>query len=227
MRILLIEDEVKIAKALKRALEQESYAVDVAHDSDNGFAMLTTEPYDLAIIDRLLPGNRDGIAIIQAARVQEIHTPILLLTALGSIADRTTGLDAGADDYLVKPFALEELLARVRALLRRPQEQQGTILQFADLTLDTASSRVTRAGEDITLTSKEYALLEYLLRNQGRPLSKDAIIAHVWDFDSDILPNTVEVYIKYLRAKIDAPFGSQLIKTVRGFGYKLDNESKR
>lgn len=227
MRLLLIEDELKIAKALKRALEQEGHAVDTAHDGDEGYAMLTTEPYDLAIIDRLLPGERDGIIITKEAREQGIHTPILILTALGSVDDRTAGLDAGADDYLVKPFALEELLARVRALLRRPIEQQGTILKASDLTLDTVTFKVARAGKEIALTSKEYSLLEYLLRNQGRPLSKEAIIAHVWDFDSDILPNTVEVYIKYLRAKIDAPFSQPLIKTVRGFGYKLeasDNE---
>lgn len=221
-----MEDEHKIARALKRALEQESYAVDVAHDGDTGYAMLTTEPYDLAIIDRLLPGGRDGMAIIKDARLGGIHTPILLLTALGSVKDRASGLDAGADDYLVKPFALEELLARVRALLRRPVEQQGTILSAADLTLDTVSYQVTRAGREITLTSKEYSLLEYLLRNQGQPLSKDAIIAHVWDFDSDILPNTVEVYIKYLRSKIDAPFDRPLIKTVRGFGYMLRDGEK-
>jgi len=227
MRVLIIEDEVKIAKALRRTLEQETYAVDVAHNGDDGYAMLTTEPYDLAIIDRLLPGSRDGIAIIKEARVQKVHTPILLLTALGSVKDRTTGLDAGADDYLVKPFALEELLARVRALLRRPAEQQGTILKAGDLTLDTVTSKVTRAGQEITLTSKEYGLLEYLLRNQGRPLSKDAIIAHVWDFDADILPNTVEVYIKYLRSKIDAPFRAPLIKTVRGFGYTIEGSEGR
>lgn len=227
MRILLIEDEIKIAKALKRALEQESYAVDVAHDSDEGYAMLTTEPYDLAIIDRLLPGSRDGVAIIKEARAQKLHTPMLLLTALGSVKNRTEGLDAGADDYLVKPFALEELLARVRALLRRPAEQQGIILKAHDLTLDTVSSKVTRAGKEITLTGKEYGLLEYLLRNQGRPLSKEAIIANVWDFDSDILPNTVEVYIKYLRSKIDAPFDTPLIKTIRGFGYTIREEGKK
>ena len=153
--------------------------------------------------------------------------PILILTALGSVKDRTQGLDTGADDYLVKPFALEELLARVRALLRRPSEQQGTVLEAGDLTLDTVSFRVTRAGKDISLTSKEYSLLEYLLRNQGRPLSKDSIIAHVWDFDSDVLPNTVEVYIKYLRSKIDAPFDRPLIKTVRGFGYTLSSGEKK
>lgn len=221
MRVLLIEDEHKIARALKRALEQESYAVDVAYDGDHGYAMATTEPYDLAIIDRMLPGDKDGLAIIKTMREQKVHTPVLLLTALGSVKDRTTGLDSGADDYLVKPFALEELLARVRALLRRPAEQQGTVLKAEDLSLDTVTFRVTRAGKEISLTNKEYGLLEYLLRNQGRPLSKENIIAHVWDYDADILPNTVEVYIKYLRAKIDTPFDKPLIKTVRGFGYKL------
>lgn len=221
MRILLVEDEHKIARALKRALEQEKYAVDVSYDGDDGYAMATTEPYDVAVIDRLLPGEHDGISIIKAMREQKIHTPVLLLTALGSVKDRTTGLDSGADDYLVKPFALEELLARVRALLRRPTEQQGTTLQAGDLTLDTISYEVTRAGKSISLTSKEFGLLEYLLRNQNRPLSKETIISHVWDYDADILPNTVEVYIKYLRAKIDAPFDKPLIHTVRGFGYKL------
>jgi len=225
MRVLLIEDEHKIARALKRALEQESYAVDVTHDSDSGYAMLTTEPYDLAIIDRLLPGDRDGIAITKDVRAKKIHTPILLLTALGSVKDRTVGLDAGADDYLVKPFALEELLARVRALLRRPIEQQGTVLSIADLRLDTVSFQVSRAGREVSLTNKEYSLLEYMLKNQGRPLSKDAIIAHVWDFDSDILPNTVEVYIRYLRSKIDTPSEAPLIKTVRGFGYMLSGKA--
>ena len=224
MRILVIEDEHKIARALKRALEQESYAVDIAYDGDDGYAMITTEPYDLAIVDRLLPGEKDGIAIIQGLREKKIHMPVLLLTALGSVKDRTTGLDSGADDYLVKPFALEELLARVRALLRRPVEQQGTVLTADGLALDTVTYKVTREGKDIPLTSKEYGLLEYLLRNQGRPLSKETIIAHVWDYDADILPNTVEVYIKYLRSKVDEPFKKPLIKTVRGFGYKIEAE---
>ena len=225
MRVLLVEDEHKIARALKRALEQEKYAVDVSYDGDDGYAMATTEPYDVAIIDRMLPGDYDGIAIIKAMREQKVHTPVLLLTALGSVKDRTAGLDSGADDYLVKPFALEELLARVRALLRRPTEQQGTVLHAGDLTLDTVSYEVTRAGKNITLTSKEFGLLEYLLRNQNRPLSKETIIAHVWDYDADILPNTVEVYIKYLRAKIDLPFDKQFIHTVRGFGYKLSADT--
>ena len=221
MRVLIVEDEHKIANALKRALEQESYAVDVSYDGDDGYAMATTEPYDVAIIDRMLPGDYTGIDIVEAMREAKIHTPILLLTALGSTSDKTKGLDSGADDYLVKPFALEELLARVRALVRRPAEVQGTTLKVGDLSLNTVDFSVKRGDKDIQLTSKEFGLLEYLLRNPGRPISKDTIIAHVWDYDADILPNTVEVYVKYLRNKIDAPFKKPLIHTVRGFGYKL------
>lgn len=222
MRVLIVEDEHKIARALKKALEQETYAVDIAYDGDEGYAMATTEPYDVAIIDRMLPGDYDGLAIVKAMREAKIHTPVLFLSALGSVNERTAGLDAGADDYLAKPFALEELLARVRALLRRPTEQQAAILTAGDLSLDTVTYTVERAGKPIQLTSKEFALLEYMLRNQGRPLSKDVIISHVWDYDADILPNTVEVYVKYLRNKIDTPFDTPLIHTVRGFGYKLE-----
>lgn len=224
MRILLIEDEHKIANALKKALEQEKYAVDVSYDRDSGYAMATTEPYDVAIIDRMLPGSYNGLQIVKEMRKENIHTPVLLLTALGSISDKTSGLDAGADDYLVKPFALEELLARVRALIRRPAESESTVLIADDLTLNTITYEVKREDKEIQLTSKEYSLLEYLMRNQNRPLSKDIIISHVWDYDADILPNTVEVYIKYLRNKIDQPFQKQLIQTVRGFGYKLKSE---
>jgi len=222
MRVLIVEDEHKIARALKKALEQETYAVDVAFDGDEGYAMATTEPYDIAIIDRMLPGSYDGIGIVKGMREAKVHTPVLFLSALGSVSERTAGLDAGADDYLVKPFALEELLARVRALLRRPAEQQPDILEAGDLTLDTVNYSVERAGKSVQLTSKEFALLEYMLRNPGRPLSKEVIISHVWDYDADILPNTVEVYIKYLRNKIDSPFKKPLIHTVRGFGYKLE-----
>ncbi len=222
MRILVVEDEHKIARAIARALEQESYAVDVAYDGDEGYAMATTEPYSLAIIDRLIPGEYDGLAIVKAMRDAKIHTPVLILTALGTTADKTKGLDSGADDYMVKPFALSELLARVRALLRRPPTQTGTILSIDDLELDTITYTVTRAGQEIHLTSKEFALLEFLLRNQNRPSSKENIVSHVWDYDADVLLNTVEVYIKYLRAKIDEPFDKPLIKTVRGFGYKIE-----
>ncbi|MDK2899201.1 MAG: hypothetical protein PWQ10_388 [Patescibacteria group bacterium] len=221
MRILVIEDEHKIAQALKKALQQEDYAVDVSYDGDNGYAMVTTEPYDLAIIDRMIPGEYNGLDIIKAMRKANIHTPVLILTAKGTITDRTTGLDAGADDYLVKPFALNELLARVRALLRRPVKMQQTILTAGDLSLNTITYEVKRGGKHIHLTGKEFALLEFLLRNQDRPNSKDAIISHVWDYDADILPNTVEVYIKYLRQKIDGPFKKSLLQTVRGFGYKI------
>jgi DNA-binding response OmpR family regulator len=222
MRILVVEDEHKIARALQKALEQETYAVDVAYDGDEGYAMATTEPYDAAIVDRMLPGDYDGIDIVKAMRAARIHTPVLFLSALDSPAQKTAGLNAGADDYLAKPFALEELLARVRALLRRPTEQQPDILAVGDLTLNTITFEVRRGDAVISLTSKEFALLEFLLRNQGRPLGKDTIISHVWDYDADVLPNTVEVYIKYLRGKIDTPFDFPLIHTVRGFGYKLE-----
>ena len=222
MRVLIIEDEHKIAQALKKALQQENYAVDISYDGDDGYAMATTEPYDLNIIDWMIPGEYDGLAIVKAMRKAKIHTPVLLLTAKGTIADRTTGLDAGADDYLAKPFALEELLARVRALLRRPVEVQQTILTVGDLSLNTVTFEVKRGETIIDLTGKEFALLEYLLRNQGRPSNKDTIISHVWDYNADVLPNTVEVYMKYLRQKIDDPFKTQLLHTVRGFGYKIE-----
>jgi len=222
MRILVIEDEHKIAQALKKALQQENYAVDVSYDGDDGYAMATTEPYDLAIIDRMIPGEYDGIGIIKAMRREKIHTPVLILTAKGTIADRTTGLDSGADDYLVKPFALDELLARVRALLRRPVEVQQTVLTAGDLSLNTVTCEVKRANKEIHLTGKEFALLEFLLRNQSRPSNKDTIISHVWDYNADVLPNTVEVYIKYLRQKIDDPFKKPLLQTIRGFGYKIE-----
>jgi DNA-binding response OmpR family regulator len=227
MRVLVVEDERKIAKALKKALEQEHHAVDVSFDGDDGHAMATTEPYDVMIIDRMLPGEHDGISIVRSMRDKSISTPVLLLTALGRTEDKTLGLDAGADDYLVKPFALEELLARVRALLRRPVQATSTVLDADDLSLDTAKRSVKRRGREIRLTSKEFGLLEYLLRNKNRTLSKNTIMQHVWDYDADILPNTIEVYIKYLRAKIDKPFGGKgLIKTVRGFGYKIEDEKK-
>lgn len=221
MRLLLIEDEHKIANALKKALQRENYAVDVSYDGDDGYAMATTEPYDVMIIDRMIPGQYDGIAIVKELRAAGNHTPVLFLTALGSITDKTIGLDTGADDYLVKPFALEELLARVRALARRSKTVDPTTLTAGDLSLNTVTFEVIRGKEVISLTSKEYALLEFLLRNQGRPLSKETIINHVWDYDADILPNTVEVFIKYLRRKIDKKPYAPLIHTVRGFGYKL------
>lgn len=222
MRILVVEDEHKIAGAIKRGLEQETYAVDVAYDSDEGLSSALTGEYDVIVLDRMLPGLLDGAEICKEVRAEGIRTPILMLTAKDKVADRVEGLNAGADDYLVKPFAFEELLARVRALLRRPQDVVANVLQCDDLTLDTQTFEVKRAGRKIALSQREYALLEYLLRNQNRTLSKTNIISHVWDYDADILPNTLEVYIGYLRAKVDRPFkGPELIHTVRGFGYRL------
>jgi len=222
MRILVVEDEHKIANSIKRGLEQESYAADVSYTGTEGYDLASTEPYDLIILDRLLP-EMDGIEIAKKLREQKNHTPILMLTAKGQVTDRVEGLDAGADDYLVKPFAFEELLARIRALTRRPKDSLGTILTIADLTLNTATYNVKRGEKSIQLSSKEYALLEYLMRHPNQTLTKDQIISHVWDYDADVLPNTVEVYIGYLRNKIDRAFTDKpsLIKTVRGFGYKI------
>lgn len=222
MRILVVEDDHKIAGAIKKGLEQESYAVDAVHDADEGLSSSLTGDYDLIILDRMLPGLIEGVDITKELRANQISTPIIMLTAKDQIGDRVIGLNAGADDYLVKPFAFTELIARVRALLRRPAETQATVLKIDDLELNTNTHAVTRAGQTIALSAKEYALLEYLLRNPNRVLSKDNLTTHVWDFDADILPNTVEVYISYLRSKIDQPFrGPDLIHTVRGFGYKL------
>lgn len=221
MRILVIEDEHKIANAIKRGLEQESYAVDVYYDSDSGLASALADDYDVILLDRMLPGKTDGVGVCKAIREANNHTPILFLTAKDQIRDRVAGLDAGADDYLVKPFAFEELLARIRALLRRPHDTENTIITVDDLKLDPANFTVDRGGVAINLSRREFALLEYLMRNQGRVLSKDLIMNHVWDFDADILPNTIEVYMGYLRNKVEKPFKNSrpLIHTQRGFGY--------
>lgn len=222
MRILIVEDERKIALALKKGLEQETFAVDVCLDGDEGLRYALDEPYDLVILDRMLP-EKDGVAVCRELRAADKQMPILLLTARDKIQDRVDGLNAGADDYLVKPFAFEELLARVRTLLRRPSQLQSPVLRCGDLSLDTQTFEAARAGKPITLSKREFALLEYLLRKQGQIVSKNSIIAHVWDYDADILPNTVEVYIGYLRGKIDKPFtkAKPLLHTARGFGYKL------
>lgn len=223
MRILVVEDEHKIANSIKKGLEQEFYAVDLAFDGEYGFDLAATEEYDVIILDLMLP-KIDGIKICKKLRKEENnHTPILMLTAKGQLDDRVKGLNSGADDYLVKPFAFSELLARLRALTRRPKQTLDNVLAYKDLTLNTLTFEVTRAGKQIRLSKKEFALLEYLLRHKGQVLAKDRIINHVWDYDADILPNTVEVYIGYLRKKIDRPFKKKkpLIQTVRGFGYKI------
>ncbi|MGB4768069.1 MAG: response regulator transcription factor [Candidatus Saccharimonas sp.] len=222
MNILLVEDERKIAHAIKQGFRQETYVCETYHDGESGLAAAIGSEYDVIILDRMLPGL-DGLEVCKKIRDAGIQTPIIMLTAKGQIRDRIAGLDAGADDYLVKPFAFAELLARVRALLRRPHETISNTLQVADLTLDSITYEVKRDDTLLRLSQTEFSLLEYLMRNHGRVLSKDTIITHVWDFDADILPNTVEAYIAYLRAKVDKPFPGKtpLIQTVRGFGYKL------
>lgn len=226
MRILVVEDDHKIANALKRGLERQSYAVDVCFDGDEGESMATTEPYDLIILDRMLPGT-DGMNILKSMRDASIHTPVLMLTAKDKVLDRAEGLNAGADDYLVKPFAFVELIARVRALLRRPHEALDTTIESEGVELDRDSFIATRSGKKIELTAKEFALLDYLMSQSGKIATKDQIMQHVWDYDADILPNTVEVYIGYLRSKIDKPFSNlpNLINTRRGFGYYFGAKS--
>ncbi len=222
MKILVVEDEHKIANAIRDGLEQESFAVDVAYDGEEGLNTALYGEYDLLILDIMLPG-KTGLEICETLRQESHHTPILMLTAKDQPRDVVRGLDSGADDYLVKPFSFEVLLARIRALLRRPHDTVGDILQVGDLSINTQTKEVMRDSTAITLSSKEYALLEYLMRNSGKVLSKQNIMTHVWDFDADILPNNVEVFMAYLRAKVDKPFDSPaLLKTVRGFGYKIE-----
>lgn len=216
MRILVIEDEHRIAEALKKGLEQERYAVDLAYTGNDGYELASSEDYDLIVMDLMLPGM-DGNTICSKLRKENIHTPILMLTAKSQVSDKVSGLDNGADDYLTKPFAFEELLSRIRALLRRPKNETSNLLTSGDISMDTNTFEVVVNNKPTTLSSKEYSLLEYLLRHKNMIVSKDQIISHVWDYDSDILPNTVEVYVKKLRAK-----GIELT-TIRGFGYKLGN----
>lgn len=223
MKILVIEDEHKLANALKQGFKQEHATVEVAYDGDAGLAAAEGDDFDVIILDRMLPGGVDGLEICKTLRAHGNQTPVIMLTAKGQIRDKISGLNGGADDYMVKPFSFEELLARVRAVMRRPNEHVGNILQVDNLTLDTISFDVKRGEDLVNLSSTEFSLLEYLMRNEGRVLSKTNIINHVWDFDSDVLPNTVEAYIGYLRNKIDRPFNKDkpLIHTVRGFGYKV------
>lgn len=224
MRILLVEDDTAIARSLKEGLEDEAYAVDVVHDGDDGYRTATTDDYDVIILDVMLP-EMDGYEVCRELRQDGNQTPILMLTARDAERDIVEGLDVGTDDYLAKPFSFEVLLARLRALLRRPNEKLEEVLRVGDLTLDPSLKKVMRASEEISLTAKEYAVLEYLMRNSGKVLSKEQIISHVWDFDADVLPNNVELFVMFLRRKIDKPFGSKLIHTVPGFGYKLEDKS--
>ncbi len=226
MRVLVVEDEHKIANAIKKGLQREPYAVDIVHDGIEGYDLASSEQFDVIILDIMLPGM-DGLEICKRLREQNNHTPILLLTAKSQIEDKVTGFNLGADDYLTKPFAFAELLVRIKALTRRPQSSIGTVLTVGDLVVDTNNYEVKRAQQKVRLSNKEYSLLEYLVRHKNKVITKEQIINHVWNYDSDVLPNSVEVYIKHLRTKIDDPFPENpLIHTVKGFsGYKISEEA--
>ena len=221
MRLLLVEDDHKIAGYVKRGLEEEGYAVDAAYDGRDGLDWALAAPYDLFILDVMLPGL-DGFSLCRELRRQGIHAPVLMLTARDAVDDRVDGLDAGADDYLVKPFAFRELLARLRALLRRAADApKRTVLQAGDLTLDTRTQRVQRGERTIELTAKEFAVLECMMRDPGRVLSRTVIADHVWSYDAYNQSNVIDVYIRNLRRKIDDGSERKLIETVRGVGYRV------
>jgi heavy metal response regulator len=220
MRVLVVEDDLRIAEFIRKGLEEDGHAVDVAHDGDEALDWPAVVDFDAIVLDIMLPG-RDGIEVCRILRTRGVRTPILMLTARDTVEDRVAGLDSGADDYLVKPFAFAELLARLRALMRREPVLLGTTLEVADLSLDTATRQVSRAGQPVTLTNKEYALLEYLMRHPNQVLTRTMIAEHVWNFDFDTGTNVIDVHIRYLRRKIDDPYDLKLIQTVRGAGYRI------
>ncbi|MBI3084770.1 MAG: response regulator transcription factor [candidate division NC10 bacterium] len=220
MRILVVEDDRKVAGFIRKGLTEEGYAVDVASDGETGLAMGLDRLHDVIVLDVMLPGM-PGFQVVRELRQAKVTTPVLLLTARDAVEDKVQGLDAGADDYLTKPFAFAELLARIRALLRRGTAARAPLLQVADLTLDPATRTVTRGREAISLTNREFALLEYLMRNAGRVLTRTMIAEHVWDYSFDSGTNVIDVYVNYLRKKIDAGRERKLIHTVRGVGYVL------
>lgn len=225
MRILVVEDDMVIANLLQRALREESYAVDLAHDGIEGEWLATENPYDLIILDVMLP-RKDGVAALQSMRAAGVKSPVLMLTARDEVKDKVTGLDGGADDYMTKPFSLDELLARCRSLMRRRiAEYGGSVLEVGHLKIDPARKEVTRAGQVIELTSKEYALIEYLARNAGKVVSRSELSEHVWEMDFEPSSNVVDVYVGYLRSKIDKGFDNPMLKTVRGHGYMLEQPS--
>lgn len=222
MRILVVEDERKVAKALKDGLESEHYEVTVAHTGEEGFFLVNEQAFDLVVLDVMLPG-RDGLEVLETLRKRGMQTPVLILTARDSLPDRVAGLDRGADDYLVKPFALPELLARIRALLRRGRVDQVPKLKFEDLEMDIATRRTTRSGEAVELTVREFEMLEYLLRHQGRVVSREMLARDVWKEAGRVTPldNVIDVHIARLRKKIDDPFPVKLLRTVRGVGFVI------
>ena len=226
MKILIIEDEIKVAAALRRGLESEHFPADIAFTGENGFFMLNEQKYDLVILDLMLPG-RNGLEILEAIRKKDLDIPVLILTARDTVEDRVLGLDCGADDYLVKPFAFPELLARIRAMLRRSNLQEGVkILRLANLKLDRITRTVTRGERPLNLTAREFELLEYLLQHQGSIVSREMLSQDVWHETQRATPldNVIDVHIAHLRKKIDEPFEPKLLHTVRGVGFKLDGE---
>ncbi len=219
MRILIVEDEQKVSDFIRRGLKEEGYAVDAAFDGEQGLFLASTNPYDLILLDLMLP-KLDGLTLCRKLRREEKNqTPVIMLTAKDEVRDKVKGLDSGADDYLTKPFSFEELLARIRAVLRKGSRQQQNLLQVADLVLDPLSHKVTRAGKEIQLTAKEFSLLEYFMRNPGAVVTRTMISEHVWDINFDTFTNVIDVYVNYLRKKIDAGRPTSLIQTVRGRGY--------
>lgn len=223
MRILIVEDDPSIHRIISRRLREEGYAVDDCYDGEEGLAYIRSAAYDCVILDWMLP-KKDGIALLREVRQEGDSVPVLMLTAKDTVSNRVDGLDAGADDYLTKPFAYDELSARVRALLRRNMKEKQTLLQVGDLCMDLAAHKVTREGREIVLTNKEFALLEYLMRNREIVLTRSQIADHVWDYGFDYDSNVVDVYIRYLRNKMDKGYPSALIHTVRGYGYVLREE---
>lgn len=225
MRILIVEDDQSLHRIIQRRLTEEGYAVDGCFDGEDAIHYMESEVYDCVILDWMLP-KKDGVIVLREFRNHGYRTPVLMLTAKDSVTDRVEGLDAGADDYLTKPFAYDELSARIRALLRRNTEMKTNKLQIADLVMDLSMHAVFRGGKEILLTSREYALLEYFLRNQGQVLTRSQIADHVWNYDFDYDSNVVDVYVRYLRNKIDKGYEYPLIHTVRGYGYAVKYEGK-
>ena len=223
MRILVVEDEKKIASFIKRGLKEQNYSVDVIYDGEEGLFMAEVNDYDLIVLDLMLPG-KDGLTLCRELRGKGVDVPVLMLTARDAVNDKISGLDAGADDYLTKPFAFGEFLARVRALTRRTQQVKTTTLKVADLELNQVTHKVTRAGKAIQLTGTEYALLEYLMVNVNQVVTRTMISEHVWNDDFDSFSNIINVYINYLRKKIDADFDKKLIHSLRGVGYVMKDE---